>query len=192
MPTAKPTTELADSTRRVYDMLQRADLNPRVRMALRMYAFGACKTLTEAAEVCGLSVGYLSLKKNSPAGEKYMEKAQQILDDKTASTSQIIDRLGRRAIEVIADRMEKTDDPRLQLRAAIDLADRAPDTSKIQKVQVESFTLAGKDAKALAEALVAGKSVSEMFGHLREGNLDKVTEAHEPLMLPESTDATSS
>jgi DNA-directed RNA polymerase specialized sigma subunit len=69
MPTAKPTDELAESTQRVYAMLQKADLNPRVKMALRMYAFGAVRTLTEAAEVCDLSVSYLSQKKNSPAGK---------------------------------------------------------------------------------------------------------------------------
>ena len=165
-------------------MLEKADLNPRVKMALRMYAFGACKTLTEAAEVCDLSVGYLSLKKNSPAGEAYMQSAQQILDDKTASTSEILNRLGRRGLEVIGQFVEDPADKKLQLRAAIDLADRAPETSKVQKVQVESFTLAGRDAKALAEALVAGRSVQEEYAHLREGNLDMVTESKEPLMLP--------
>lgn len=184
MPTTKPQDELAESTKRVYEMLQRSDLNPRVRMALRMYAFGAVKTLSEAAEVVGISVSWLSQKKNSPAGEAYMESAQQILDDKTANTSEILNRLGRRALEVIGGFVEDTGDKKLQLRAAIDLADRAPDTSKVQKLQVESFTLAGRDAKAIAEALVAGKSVNEMFGHLREGNLDKVTESKEPLQLP--------
>jgi hypothetical protein len=157
-----------------------------------MYAFGAVKTLTEAAEVVGLSVPYLSLKKNSPAGEAYMQSAQQILDDKTANTSEILNRLGRRALEVIGEKMENAKDDKIQLRAAIDLADRAPETSKVQKVQVESFTLAGRDAKAIAEALVAGKSVNELFGHLREGNMDKVTESKEPLMLPEHTNGTPS
>lgn len=184
MPASKPESELAESTKHVYEMLQRADLNPRVRMALRMYAFGACKTLSEAAEVVGISVAWLSQKKNSPAGQAYMQSAQQILDDKTASTSEIISRLGRRGIEVIAGFVEDTADKKLQLRAAIDLADRAPETSKVQKIQMESFTLAGKDAKAIAEALVAGKSVNDQFSHLREGNFDKVEDARTPLMLP--------
>lgn len=113
-----------------------------------------------------------------------MQSAQQILDDKTASTSQIIEQLGRRALDIIGDKMENSKDDKIQLRAAIDLADRAPSTSKVQKIQMESFTLAGKDAKALAEALVAGKSVNEKFAHLAEGDFDKVADPRTPLMLP--------
>lgn len=184
MPASKPQDELAESTKAAYDLLSKADLNPRVRMALRMYAFGACKTLGEAAECVGLSPVWLSLKKNSPAGQAYMQSAQQILDDKTASTSQIIEQLGRRALDIIGDKMENSKDDKIQLRAAIDLADRAPSTSKVQKIQMESFTLAGKDAKALAEALVAGKSVNEKFAHLAEGDFDKVADPRTPLMLP--------
>lgn len=185
MPASKPESELAESTKAAYDLLNKADLNPRVRMALRMYAFGACKTLGEAAEVVGLSPVWLSLKKNSPAGQAYMQSAQQILDDKTASTSEIISRLGRRGIEVIAGFVEDTADKKLQLRAAIDLADRAPETSKVQKIQMESFTLAGKDAKALAEALVAGRSVNEQFQHLSTGDFDMV--GGDQQLLPEKT-----
>jgi hypothetical protein len=189
VPTSKPESEWADSTRQAYEILSRADLNPRVRMALRMYAFGACKTLGEAAAVVGISPMWLSQKKNSPAGKAYMESAQQILDDKTANTAEIISRLGMRGLQVIGQFVEDTGDKKLQLRAAIDLADRAPETSKVQKIQVESFTLANKDAKALAEALVAGRSVNELYGHLREGNLDKVTESKEPLQLPAGPNA---
>lgn len=187
MPTSKPQEELADSTKRVYDMLQRANLNPRVRMALRMYAFGACKTLTEAAECVGLSTAYLSMKKNSPAGKVYMESAQQILDDKTANTSQVLDRLGRRALGVIGKLMEGSTDERVQLRAATDLADRSPSYSKVQKMQVESFTLGTRDAKAIAEALVAGKSVNEQFKEIASGDFDRVGD---PKLLTEGTDGT--
>jgi len=186
MSAAKPQHELADSTKKLYEILQRSDLSPRMRMALRMYAFGAVPTLSAAAEAVGVSLSALSLKKKTPAGQAYMQSAQQILDDKTASTSQIISQLGRRAIEVIADKMENAKDDKLQLRAAIDLADRAPETSKVQKIQMESFTLAGKDAKAIAEALVAGKSVNERFASLAQGDFDKVGDQK---LLPESTDA---
>lgn len=179
--------ELAESTKHIYGLLQRADLNPRVRMALRMYAFGACKTITEAADVCGLSTSWLSQKKNSPAGKAYMEAAQQILDDKTANTSQVLDRLGRRALGVIGGLMESSKDERIQLRAATDLADRSPTYSKVQKMQVESFTLGSRDAKAIAEALVAGKSVNEQFKEIAAGDFDRVGD---PKLLTEGTDGT--
>lgn len=182
MPASKPESELAASTKKIYEILQRADLSPRMRMALRMYAFGAVPTLSAAAEAVGVSLPALSMKKNSPAGQAYMQSVQQILDDKTASTSQILSQLGRKAIEVIAERMEKTDDPKLQLRAAIDLADRAPETSKVQKLQVESFTIAGKDAKAIAQAMVEASSVKEEYKALMSGNHDNVT--------PEAQDGT--
>ena len=183
MGLSKPESELAESTKKIYEFLQRADLSPRMRMALRMYAFGAVPTLSAAAEAVGVSLSALSLKKNSPAGIQYMQSAQQILDDKTASASQVLDQLGRRALEVIGDKMENSKDDKIQLRAAIDLADRSPTYSKVQKMQVESFTLSGKDAKAIAEALVAGQSVNEEYAHLAEGDFDKVAEATQ-LALP--------
>lgn len=176
MAASKPQADLAESTKKIYEMLQRSDLSPRMRMALRMYAFGAVPTLSAAADAVGISLSALSLKKKSPAGQAYMKSAQQILDDKSASASQVLDQLGRRGLEVIGQLMENSKDEKIQLRSAIDLADRAPTYSKVQKLQVESFTLAGKDAKAIAEALTAGKSVNEQFAHLAKGDFDKVTE----------------
>jgi hypothetical protein len=152
-----------------------------------MYAFGACRTLTEAAECVGVSTAWLSQKKNSPAGKAYMESAQHILDDKTANTSQVLDRLGRRALGVIGKLMEGSNDERIQLRAATDLADRSPTYSKVQKMQVESFTLGSRDAKAIAEALVAGKSVNEQYKDIAAGDFDKVSD---PKLLTDGTDVT--
>jgi hypothetical protein len=116
-----------------------------------------------------------------------MESAQHILDDKTANTSQVLDRLGRRALGVIGKLMEGSNDERIQLRAATDLADRSPTYSKVQKMQVESFTLGSRDAKAIAEALVAGKSVNEQYKDIAAGDFDKVSD---PKLLTDGTDVT--
>ena len=151
-------------------------------MALRMYANGACKTLSEAADLCDVSLAYLSMVKNAPIGDAYMNESQRILDEKAANWSQCINALGRRAVAIIADKMEDDANPKLQLQAAIDIADRAPETSKVQKMQIESFTLGEKSAKDIAAALVAASRVEQTYAHLASGNHDCVTPALDPSM----------
>lgn len=181
MPYRKAKEDCTESTRFIKDRLDVANLRPAVKMALRMYAYGACKTLTEAAEATGLSVSYLSMAYNSLPGQQLMDTAQEILNNKALEGSQLLDKLGKRAIEIIGGLMEDSDSQHIQLKAAVDLADRSPTYSKIQKHQVESFTLAGRDAQAIAEALVAGKSIHETYAEYAAGNHDKVN------LLPEET-----
>lgn len=168
---------VADITQASYDSIAERELRPRVRMALRMYALAAVPTLSAAAEATGLALGYLSLMANSPAGKEYMQTVQQILDEKAISTTDLINKLGRRAIEIIGGLAEDGSSPSIQLKAAIDLADRSPETSKTTKVQVDSFSLSGKDARLLAESIVQGRSVHERFGTEVLGNVDRVTNA---------------
>jgi hypothetical protein len=176
MPLRKSSSDLAPATIEFYESLQnREDLSPRVRMALRMYAHGACN-LSQAADAMGLSVGYLSIVKNSAIGQKFMQTAHQIIDEKAANTSALIAGLSHRAVQVLGTMMEDSPSEQIRLKAAIDLADRGPETSKIQKHQVESFTLSGKDAQDIAAALVRGATVHERYAHLAEGNFDKVQE----------------
>lgn len=174
---------LAESTQAVYDRFEDRQLSPRIRMALRMYALAAVPTMTAAAEACGVNLAYLSMMANSPAGKAYMQTVQEILDEKAISTTDLINKLGRRAIEIIGGLAENAGSQSIQLKAAIDLADRSPETSKTTKVQVDSFSLSGKDARLLAESIVQGRSVHERFGTEVLGNVDRVTNA-----LPESTE----
>lgn len=174
MPAKLPVEQLAESTQFMYAGVEQRELSPRIRMALRMYALAAVPTLTAAAEACGVSLAYLSQMSNSPAGKTYMAMVQGIIDEKATVTTDILNILGRRALNKIAALMEEAGSENIQLRAAVDLADRSPETSKVQKVQVESFSLAGKDARMLAEAIVQGHSVHERYASLAEGNYVKI------------------
>lgn len=177
MPPKKAYEDLTEGTKAMYAAFEDRPLRPRVRMALRMYALSAVPTLSAAAEACGISLPYLSLSAHSPAGKAYMQTVQQILDEKSISTTDLLNKLGRRAIEIIGGLAEDGSSPTIQLKAAIDLADRSPETSKTTKVQVDSFSLSGKDARLLAESIVQGRSVHERFGREVLENVDRVTNA---------------
>jgi hypothetical protein len=166
--------QLAPSTLHVYEGIEQRALTPRIKMGLRLYALNAVRTLTEAAEVAECSLQYLSMMKNSPAGQAYMMELTGKVDDSGVATSEIISRLGRKAIGILGNMMEDSPSEAIRLRAAIDLADRAPETSKVQKVQLESFTLGNKSAQEIAAAIVQGSSVHTKYAHLAEGNFDRV------------------
>lgn len=159
-------------------------LSARARMGLRLLVHTAVPTVKAAAEAVGMTPQALAIVKNSPAGIEYMENAHKILEDKTLEGSVLMDRLGRRAVEVIAGTMEDAGSEALRLKAAQDLADRSSSYSKVQKHQVESFTLSGKDAKEIAAALVDASSVHTRFAHLANQDFVKVSTEREAAALP--------
>lgn len=156
-------------------LVSQKQLSARARMGLRLLVHTAAPTVKAAAEAVGLTPQALTLVKNSPAGQEYMETAHKILEDKTLEGSVLLDRLGRRGVEVIAHTMEEAGSEALRLKAAQDLADRSATYSKVQKHQVESFTLSGKDAKEIAAALVDASSVHTRFAHLANQDFVKVS-----------------
>jgi hypothetical protein len=143
-------------------------------MALRLYALNAVGTMTEAAAVAGVNLSYLSIMKNSPAGQEYMAQLTSKIDYAGMETSAIVASLGRKAVIKLGEMMEDSPSEAIRLKAAQDLADRAPETSKTTKMQVESFTLGNKSAQEIAAAIVQASSVHEKFAHLAEGNFDRV------------------
>lgn len=143
-------------------------------MALRMYAYGAVDTLSQAAEAMGISLGYLSLVRNSVPGSEFMESCDQILNDRALEGAALLERLGRRGVEIVARLAEHAESEKVQLTAAQDLADRSQTYSKVQRHQVEAITLSGKDAKDIAEALVRGPMVHEKYAHLAHGDFNKI------------------
>ncbi len=128
------------------------DISPRGQMGLRLLVHGGM-TVKDAAATIGMHPGSLGIIKNSPAGKAYMDSAHKVLENKALQGSALISALSRRAIEIIAETMEDAENPALRLKAAQDIADRAPETAKTQKHHVESFTLSGKDAQAIALAM---------------------------------------
>lgn len=180
MPLPYDRDKLTPGTRAYKEKIDNYRLSPRVKMALRMYAYGSCRTLTEAAEAMDLDVGYLSSVRNSVPGAAFMESAEAIIADRTLEGHELLNKLGRRALEITARLMETSANENVQLKAAIDLSDRSPTYSAVQKMQVESFTLSGRDAKLIAESLVRGENVHEKFKELSSGNFDRVELTDEP------------
>lgn len=155
-----------------------------------MYVNAAVPTLREAARIAGISYQYLININGTEAAKKYKQTAHEIIDEKAADTTALISALSHRAVQVIGQMMEDGGSENIRLRAAIDLADRGPETSKIQKHQVESFSLSSEDARGIAESLVAAAAVRQRNAHLAEEDFDMVNTEKvlekTPIMLPPS------
>lgn len=143
-------------------------LSPRVRLAARLYGTAVCKTKKEASIAAGLHPNYLTLLTGAASGSEKVRNLindiDTVINDESISTSVLLQKLGRKAIGAIARSME-SDNEHVALKAAIDLADRSPETSKTQKVSLESFTLDGADVKALAAAMVESAKVASTYRH---------------------------
>lgn len=172
---------LAASTSQFYDSLRRrTKLRPRLKLAARMIAGGIARTQREAAEAVGLSESYLSLAvTRSPVAEELMHSIDRVVEQRIIETSALIRTLSAKAIEKLGDLMTESEREDIQLRAAIDLADRGPETSKIHKHQVESFTLSGRDVKALAEAIALGKASREEYSEVVKDGYDRIQPVEE-------------
>ena len=169
---AAPATEL------IYDKYREAELSPRVKMAIRLYESGACKTKAQAADAAGLSRQHMYLMTSAcvsnPRARALTEEIDGALTDRTIDMSKVLSLLGRRAVQNINTIMENSESEGLRLRAAQDLADRSPETSKTIKAAVAHVNITGEDAKELAAALVSSAKVSEKYAHLAEGDFVKV------------------
>ncbi len=167
---------LAPSTQHVYDNLEaRKVISPRITHALRLYASGAVPTKKAAAEAMGLSPQTLYIASTkSPAAQGIHSKTMSAIEEKTVSMSALLATLSRKAVEQIGFMMENSDSEAIRLKAAIDLADRGPESSKIQKHQVESFTLTGKDVESLAAAMMESGRIESLRSKV-EANFEQVS-----------------
>jgi len=152
----------------------RQTLSPAVARAMDLWLTGAVSTKKAAAEAVGISPVTLHGNAKSPAGIRYIESAHEAISNRTINTSVLIEQLSRRAVEVIGGMMEDAEQPALRLKAAIDLADRGKETSKVTKVQTESFSISGRDVEALAKAMVMGAKLREQYPEAAEGDFIKV------------------
>jgi hypothetical protein len=167
----------AESTLREYarrDALTPESLSPRVKLALRLYVHGVVPTQKAAAEAAGLHPMSFHTVLHTAAGQAYMKTAHELIEQHAHDTNALIQGLSVRAIQVLGTLMEDAGKEDVRLRAAVDLADRGTETAKIHKHQVESFTLAGADARALAESVVMAATVRNQNANLRVENFDRV------------------
>lgn len=94
------------------------------------------------------------------------------------SLSAVIARLSAKALDVMEDQINNGTTEEVKFKAAKDILDRNPETSKTNKVQVESFTLAGRDVQALATALAEGRRALPTDAEVVSGDFVKVEEVH--------------
>lgn len=135
-------------------------LTPRVKHACRLYASAAVPTKQEAAEAVGLNPSYFNVitqpghAKANPEAIALIDEIQRRIEDKTVDLSAVVQEVSREALGVVRTLMKDTKNEAIKLKAASDILDRNPETSKTQKIQASSFSLSGEDAKSLAAALV--------------------------------------
>lgn len=157
-----------------------------VKRALRSYASGEHKSIRAAARAHGISVNWLNIMSNTTGGQSVINETMDLVRDKSISVEALIERLGRRGIEVIANTMENAKSDELRFKAAQDLADRAPKTSKTQKIQSDAPVIAGRDLRMLAEALVVGASLKERYAEAAQGNYVRVDTGEDLNGTPDS------
>ena len=117
--------------------------------------------------------------------QAYIRELERKIDNGTVQMSTAMQELGRRGLVKIAEMMESDAvKDELRLRAAIDLADRSPETSKTSKISIEGdITLREGDAKRLIQALVEASTADEKFAaEVSEGDYIKVDDGSTPLL----------
>jgi hypothetical protein len=163
-----------------------------MKAATRLYESGAVRTKAEAADAVGLSRGAMyvmtSPKVDNPHLKQLREEIDGAIADRTIDMSVVLALLGRRALTVINEVMEESDSDGLRLKAAQDLADRSPETSKTIKAAVANVNISGADAKELASALVRSARVKEKYAHVAEGDFVRVNTDEEVETVPEDTE----
>lgn len=130
-------------------------LTPRVRRGLALYASAAVKTKREASAVVGLHPHYLTMLTNyNPLAQAELRRLMDSVDDANLDMTKLLHKLSIAALDTIASTMSHGSSEALRLKAAQDLADRGPQTSKVQKHQVESWRIDPADAQRIAQAMV--------------------------------------
>jgi hypothetical protein len=107
-------------------------------------------------------------------GQELVNGVDRQIEEKTIDMAELLKRLGREAVLKTASLMRTAGSENIQLAAARDLADRSQETSKIQKIQIEPFTLDPAAGKALAAALVESAMVQDKFREASTKDLIKV------------------
>lgn len=159
--------------------------SPRTRRAAQLYGSGIAKTKKEAAEIAGIHPGYLTnLSNGNSEIKRLIGEAEKSASIAVGDINQTLIRLGREGLATIDQIRRNASSEAIQLKAAIDLADRSPETSKVQKHQVESLSLDGEDVERLTKAMVESARIRADFAEVHEANYVKVTTDLPAIALP--------
>lgn len=146
------------------EVLRNVRPGARVRMAARLYASGAVRSKRDACRTMGLTDAYLSML--DAAGNEITRRIQSDVEDAirddSVALSKVIAKLSRKALNKINFLIE-SDNEHVALKAATEVLDRNPETSKTFKATVSTFSLDTNDAKAMASAIVEAARVRERF-----------------------------
>lgn len=166
-------------TRSNWEIAQkRKTLSPRIKRAIELYESGAVKTKREAAETVGLS--RYTLTKTiamTPVAQEYAESLSGEIQTKVVDLSAVIERLSAKALDRVAILMDRAGKEDVQLRAAQDILDRNPKTSKTSRVTVDKLSLTGRDVEALTRAITMGRSLKEAYPEATAGDYTPALEA---------------
>lgn len=148
----------------------------KIKNALRLVAAGMSQK--EAAAATGVRKEYISmLKSRNPTVKAYLRNLEESIDAGVVNMSVAMQELGRRGVLHLAKVMDSDEmKDELRLKAAMDLADRSPETSKTSKISIEGdMTLRQGDATALMAALVEAAEAERRFRQeVSEGDYVKV------------------
>lgn len=152
-------------------------VSPRMRIAAKLYQSGIAKTLGEAAKLAGLAPSSLYAMNISENDEfnRISNKAAVDREIATGDISVVLQRLGRSALTKLNSLMETSGSEGIQLKAAQDLADRSPETSKVQKLAISSISLDGQDIGKITAAMVEAAEVKMKFVEVTTGDFVRVS-----------------
>ena len=158
-------------------------ISPRVKNAILLYATGSVRTKAEAAVMAGVHEAYFNIvtspANGHPEALRLMSEIQQMILDQGVRTSDILEKLGRKALGALDHLMDNSKNEAIILKAASDLADRAPSTSRVQKHQIEGgMSIATVDAQALAAAIVRGAEIKKQYAPEVQTNFVRIQEDH--------------
>jgi hypothetical protein len=139
---------------------------------MELYESGTVKTKSEALKTVGLSSTALWAAEQSPAGTAYVETMTQIVRDRVIDINLLIDKMTRRAVEIVGDLAENAGKDDVRLRAAQDILDRGSRTAKVHKAQVAIAKITDTQAQNLAEALVASAEMRKQMAGQEIGVYD--------------------
>jgi hypothetical protein len=166
----------------VRDYFASKSTSPRVRLAARLYASGACKTMGEASVAAGLSKQYLALHRENSEVQGIVQAVDQAIAEGTVDFSKVLATLGRQAVRNIAHLMEDAQSEAIRFKAAQDLADRSPETTKVHKHEISGgLEMSSADAQNIAKALVEAARLKSTFPSAAEG--DFITTSNNEIAL---------
>lgn len=149
-----------------------ATLSPRVKMALRLYGTGTVRSLADAARAAGLHHEQLyGARYKDPRMDIFLLKLDKEINDGTVDMTQVLQKLGRRAIVNIAQLSEEAQKEDIRLRANQDLADRSPETAKTHKVALEQdIRMTPESIEDLRRALLESARAKETYAEVLSGD----------------------